>query len=156
MTLEQFVAEWNGKKNNFDGVYENQCVDIVKQYVQDVLNLPIWSGEPRYYGSIADKRFFEFHANTPLYIPRAGSIAIWNGNVGRGFGHVGIVTSANLLKFVSFDQNWPELSPCILVNHTYQSVTGFLYPRGMDILSQYNALVSEINSLQAKYRVLSA
>jgi hypothetical protein len=156
MTLEEFFNAWNGKKNDFDGIYEHQCVDLVKQYVKDVLNAPTWTGEPKDYGSLAPKSHFTHQKNTLLYIPPAGAIGIWDGNVGEGHGHVAIVTTASLMRFVSFDQNWPKGSPCILVNHNYKNVTGFLLSRAQDVMSKYNALVDDLRALSTAYPKLYA
>lgn len=156
MTLQEFFQTWNGKSNNFDGVYDAQCVDLVKQYVQDVVGSPVWTGDAKDYKQNFNKTFFAYHNNDIWYVPPTGAIAVWNANVGEGHGHVGIVTSATLMSFVSFDQNWPKESPSILVNHNYKNVVGFLLPRGQDALSKYNDLVGEIKLLASRYNHLTS
>lgn len=44
MTLDQFVATYNNQQVEFDGAYLYQCVDLVEQYMQDVLGLVVVTG----------------------------------------------------------------------------------------------------------------
>ena len=44
MTLDEFVKKYNGKKVDYDGRYGCQCVDLFRQYCEDVLNIPHTGG----------------------------------------------------------------------------------------------------------------
>ena len=40
MTIDQFITKYLGKKVDWDGAYGGQCVDLFRQYLNDVLNFP--------------------------------------------------------------------------------------------------------------------
>lgn len=126
MTLDEFVAKYNGQKVDFDGSFGAQCVDLYRQYCQDVLNIPQTPpvvGAYQIFDTAPDA--FEKIKNTPLGLPQKGDIMIWAQSYG-GYGHVGIVTQATLSSFTAFEQNDPLGSPCTLKNYSYKAVTGWI------------------------------
>lgn len=151
MTLDEFKRQYLNKYVDFDGVYNYQCVDLIKFYNRDVVKAPPIQGNAKDYIRNPLPSHYILNANTPLYIPPYGSIAIWNGNVGKGFGHVSIVLTAKLFTFESLDQNWPEGAVVSIVKHNYKNVEGFLVPRGFDLGGSYNQLVMELRGLVNKY-----
>lgn len=153
MTLDEFYEKYKGTKVDDDGVFEYQCVDLIKKYAREVVGSPLWTGDPKTYIRNPEPNFYEYRFNSPMYIPPKGAIVIWNGNVGAGHGHVGIIAGAGLLQFSSFDQNWPVGSPAVLVQHSYQNVIGFLIPRKQDIASKYNELRGEIIKILERYPI---
>ena len=155
MKLEQFVKKHKGKKVEFDGKYDYQCVDLVQFYQRDVLNGPRFSGNAKDYCRNQHPSHYKLHKNDPWYIPPRGSIAVWNTNVGGGFGHNAVVLGASLMRFTSLDQNWPTGAPVSVVRHTYRHVSCFLIPRGRDLLSTYNGLRQELTQLLTKFPHLS-
>jgi len=44
MTLDEFVITYDGQQVEFDGAFFYQCVDLVEQYMQDVLGLQVQTG----------------------------------------------------------------------------------------------------------------
>lgn len=151
MTLDEFRAKYLGKRVEFDGVYEYQCVDLTKMYSKEVIGTPQLMGNAIDYVNNPLPDYYEYHTNHLWYIPPRGSIAVWNGNVGGGFGHAAIVLFATLMKFTSLDQNWPTGEVVKEVEHPYSNVVGFLVPRPIDTISRYNELVDEVRKLVAKY-----
>src|SRR3990167_6622370 len=111
MTFDEFIDKYRGQKVEFDGIYEYQCVDLVKMYNKEVIGAPQIMGNAKDYAKNPLPEYYEYMVNHLWYIPQKGAIAVWNGNVGEGNGHVAIVTTASLMKFRSFDQNWPKGSP---------------------------------------------
>jgi len=109
MTHDEFIKEYDGKYVNFDENFGPQCVDLYRQYVQDVLGFPqsppvegarnIWTSY------LQDK--YERIQNTPKAVPKKGDIIIWGEMPGNPYGHVGIFMSGDVNMFYSFDQNWP-------------------------------------------------
>lgn len=129
ITLQQFVDKYNGKLVDFDGKYSGQCVDLYRQYVKEVLELPqtppvvgakdIWTGVTN---------GFEKIANTPTGVPSVGDIMIWGSKYGP-YGHVAIVTSADINRFTCFSQNDPSGTLCGYKNYlTYGPTLGWLHP----------------------------
>ncbi len=68
---------------------------------------------------------YDYILNSPMGIPEAGDLMIWNGT----WGHIAIYVEGDVNSFVSFDENYPTNSPCVLVRHSYQGVIGWLHPK---------------------------
>lgn len=151
MTLDEFISKWIGKKIENDGKYPYQCVDLTKQYSQDVIGTPPLMGNAKEYATNPLPKYYQYHDNPLWYIPPRGAIAIWGADEGGGDGHVGVVTSANIMNFESFDQNWPPGAPATIVKHTYRHVIGFLIPIPANTASRYNELIDQLRALATKY-----
>lgn len=39
MTFDKFIQKYNGKEIDYDGAYGVQCVDLIKQYIKDVIGI---------------------------------------------------------------------------------------------------------------------
>lgn len=135
MTLQQFVDKYNGKKWDFDNAYSAQCVDLFRFYNKEVLEI----SQPR--GVAGAKDFwsnydsdpilrdnFEKIPNTPEFIPNPGDVMIWNGWYGP-YGHIAIVTRADINKFTALSQNDPTGRETHLKEYTYSKVYGVLRPK---------------------------
>lgn len=133
-SIDEFFGKYNNKGVDFDGYYGFQCVDLYRQYVDEVPGFP---QSPSVRGA-ADiwnnylKDYFYRIDNTPEAIPQKGDIVIWNTNAGGGFGHIGIFSSGDINSFVSFDQNWPIGSVCHFQPHNYTHILGWLRPKAAD------------------------
>ena len=136
MTIDQFVASWLGKKADWDGAYNGQCVDLARFYWDQVVGI----SQPKGVAGAKDfwtnyetdpnlKNNHEKIANTPTGVPVKGDIVIWNKNAGGGYGHISIFLEGDTNTFVSFDQNWPTLSKCTKTTHNYTNVLGWLHPK---------------------------
>lgn len=158
MSLDEFVAKWNGKGIDFDKFYGDQCMDLMHQYCVEVLGLSdgrilaaptaleIWTKNP--FGK--DK--FETIANTPTGIPEKGDIMIWKEPYGRYTdekgvvryaGHVAIFYDGDEYSFRSFDQNFPTGSKSSLQSHTYTGVVGWLRYKKTDNTQTMQITVKE-------------
>lgn len=130
MTHDQFITKYSGKKIDWDGKYQGQCVDLFRQYCHDVFGM---KKQPRGVYGAADfwenfeldpvlKLHFFRIPNTLDFIPKKGDVMVWKRSAGKGYGHISIVHSANVWTFISFDQNWRKLNVSELTKHNY------LYP----------------------------
>jgi len=131
MNFDEFIKKYLGKKVDFDGYYGGQCVDLYRQYVKDVLNLP---QSPSVKGAAdiwdtASSEHYDLIKNTPTAIPDIGDVMIWNKNVGDGFGHVAIFLAGNINLFFSLDENWPTLNKVTVTKHNYDNIIGWLHPK---------------------------
>ncbi len=119
LTLDQFRAKYNGKGIDYDGAFGNQCVDLMNQYLVEVLGISnpiqVLPGDTaaniykNYNGTQFDKI-----ANTPTGVPQAGDI-------------VAVFVQGDVNSFRSFDQNFPTGSLCHDQNHPdYSNVLGWL------------------------------
>ena len=128
MNFDDFIWKWYDVGCDFDGAYGFQCVDLYRQYCKEVLSVtqsPAISGAAKIWDTI-DTNIFQKIPNTPTGVPQKGDIMIWNTKMGGGYGHVGIVRNADVLKFTSFDQNWAVGSPPKKVVHNYTNTFGWL------------------------------
>ena len=128
MSLQDFIDKYKGKKNDFDGVFGSQCVDLYDFYCRDVIGAPIhyvtgakdiWENYP--------KTYFNRIPNTPTGIPQPGDVMIWGSDYGQ-WGHVAIVTEADVNKFKALSQNDPVGRKTHIKNYTYDFVLGWLQP----------------------------
>lgn len=140
MNLEQFIAKWSGKPVDFDGVYPNQCMDLMHQYVNDVLGITdrralsapgakdVYLNYPN---GVADDEYFDRIPVSPDQNPQPGDIIFWGTEVGK-YGHVAICVSGDKRNFMSFDANFPLGSLPHIQKHTYKGVLGWLRPSGKE------------------------
>lgn len=152
ITYDEFVAKYNGKATDYDGAYGAQCVDLIKAYLNKVFGIKPGSwGNAKYYWLNFSKhselvKNFTKIKNTASFVPQAGDIMVWNGNVGGGCGHVAICTGeGNTSEFYSYDQNWngKEMHK---VKHDYDDVYGVLRPKDQ---SKVKTSVSSSNKYPA-------
>jgi hypothetical protein len=137
MTLQDFIAKYDGKHLDFDGSFGAQCVDSARYYFAEVCGL-----EKQPAGVVGAKDFYRKFdkdpvlaanftriPNTPEFVPEPGDIAVWDGTKGNPYGHIAIFVNGDGKMFDSFDQNLPTGAPCGIVRHTYRNVLGFLRPK---------------------------
>lgn len=110
ITRDEFFNKYNGKGIDFDKSFGNQCVDLYRQYVAEVLGFP---QSPPVRGAAwikdtYDKNLFTWQNNGLFDVPQPGDILIWDQRAAGGFGHVAIFVRGNVLSFTSFDINWPS------------------------------------------------
>lgn len=136
-TFDQWVQDYEGKTVGYptNNSYYGQCLSLTKWHIKEVYGIEppasgcngarcYWSLFPSPLGTVLKKV-----PNTPDLIPKRGWIAVWNGNVGGGAGHIASVLSATINNFTSLDQNWGG-TQAHRVTHTYDNVEGFLAPIG--------------------------
>ena len=94
MNLEEFKKKYLGKKVDFDKSFGYQCVDLFRQYCNDVWNLP-------HTGAVEGaKDLFLNYEKLPLekkYLEKIdiknlkiGDVIIWGESVSNKWGHVAI------------------------------------------------------------------
>lgn len=136
MTLQEFINKWNGRFCEYNGdAFKFQCVDLVRQYIADVLKYPQSSMPPANYAknifkNFVPNKYFSKVINTPTNSPMVGDIIFWGTYpfVTGIAGHVAICTGSNTYKLISFSQNYPTGSPCRYYNYNYRGVLGWLHP----------------------------
>lgn len=130
MNLQDFISKWNGKIVDFDGVYPDQCMDLMHQYALDVLGITDKSvlAAPAAYEVFTNFKWdnlFTKITNTPTGIPQSGDILFFGTTIGQ-YGHVCVFVDGNATNFTSFDANWPLGSLPHLQPHNYNGVLGWL------------------------------
>jgi hypothetical protein len=132
MTYLEFRDKYLGKQIDWDKAYGGQCVDVYRQYCNDlgfkqsagvVGAVDIWTTYL--------KTDFDKVENSLTGVPPQGSVVIWDKTVGP-YGHVAICDSGTTKSFKSIDQNWPVDNGTGVVHyvtHNYNGVLGWLIPK---------------------------
>lgn len=147
ISLDEFIEKYKGKSVGYpnDNYFKGECLSLVKWYIKEVFGIdPPASGcnGARCYWSIFPSpldSIFEKVPNRPDLVPKKGWVAVWDGSVGGGAGHIAIVADDKATKstFNSFDSNWGSKTAQI-VTHNYNNVYGFLVPKGNNMSDMYN------------------
>ena len=149
MTVDEFVAKWNGKGIDFDGAYSTQCWDLVAQYSKEVVGLQggAWEVMPTGPNGGAIEVFTVFKAPLGTYydkianspdptnLPKKGDLVIWNWGT---FGHIALCLGATSASISVFEQNSPVGSLChITPNKQWSGCVGWIRPKSKgDIMNQ--------------------
>lgn len=148
MTVEQFFEKYNGKGIDFDGAFGNQCVDLYRQYVKEVIqalqSAPVVGAKDIWV--TYDKKAFKAIKNTPKGIPQLGDIVIWQAFSGNKYGHVAIFSKGTAKTFTSFDQNYPVGSLCHFQKHYYNNVIGWLHPKKFDTVNRTDDTIEQMSN----------
>ena len=131
ITFAQYINKYLGKKLDWDGFYNGQCVDNYRFYVAEVLGFPQSpgvGGAAEIWDTASPDDYY-FIDNKPLAVPEYGDIIIWSRKVGGGYGHVAIFIEGNISEFISLDQNWPRLDEVTKTKHNYLNIIGWLRPK---------------------------
>lgn len=136
MTFEKWVSQNLGKSIDYDGVYGVQCVDLVKHYIKNVLDVkPESIGNAiEYYNKRKTSEYltknFKWIDNTAEFVPKKGDLCVFTSRSGNG--HISVATGEGTTSyFYSYDQNFPRAKhePMTLVKHSYTSFLGVLRPK---------------------------
>lgn len=147
MTIDIYFQSIIGKKLDYDGVYANQCVDLIKDYADKVLGLiPQAVGDAHeYYTNYYKYKYlsdnFDRIPNTPDFIPRKGDIAVYNTGYGK-YGHVCICSGVgNINYFYAYEQNGRgRLDPVTYSKMSYLHLSGVLRPRNQSNITDAGAM----------------
>jgi hypothetical protein len=132
-TLSEFVNKWTGKTIDTDGIYPNQCMDLMHQYLIDMFGLTdprILAQDSAYkvytnFDNVFGHEMFERIANTPTGVPQSGDVLFFGQAIGQ-WGHVCMFVDGNTDTFRSFDANWPTGTLPHIQTHNYTGVLGWL------------------------------
>lgn len=162
MTYAQFVTKYNGKALDYDGAYGAQCVDLVKQYLDDCFGLKpgAWGNACAYWNSTNPQILAKFDkvANGSTNIPKQGDIVVYQCSTpgSGGAGHIELFDRKNGAgSFIAFSQNWGG-AYCHMVTHSdnYKYVIGWLTPKQPPIEGGNMATINDDVSRQIGYHFL--
>jgi len=148
-TFDEFINKYTGVAVDFDGYYGTQCMDLMHQYVYEVLGekdatvLAAWCAKA-VFENFKWSNLFTKIENTPKGVPQKGDIMFWGGG---DFGHVAIFIEGDATSFTSFDANFPLNSMPHKQFHYYGNVLGWL--RFKDT-GEMDTLLKKISDLEEK------
>lgn len=165
MTISTWYPTVAGKRVNSAGGILGECVALVQKYANEVLGV---SGAPVFPVDFAKDMVnsrpdaFTWVANTPTGVPPYGSIVVFNGRVGGGYGHTGIAiegSDTNQVRIIQ--QNDPFGSGVSIKTYPYTNVSGWLVPKnnnagtpagGEDMMNQGENEYARANKLHLQVR----
>lgn len=157
MNLNEFITKWTGKHVDVDGIYPDQCMDLMHQYLMDVFDFsPDVNAAVGAYDVFTEYKWsnlFERIYNTPDGIPQKGDLIFWDHGVGA-WGHVAIFVDGDIDFFNSFDANWPIGSLPHIQSHNYSNAAGWLRPKQQatdDMISIDKAVFEELVTKATAY-----
>lgn len=127
MTFDEFIKKYTNVAVDFDGYYGTQCMDLMHQYVYDVLNIKDKTVLAAQYAKLVWEQFkwgelFDIIPNTLYGVPVRGDIIVWGGE----YGHIAIFVEGDVNSFSSFDANYPLGTLPHIQYHNYDNVLGWL------------------------------
>lgn len=124
MTLKRFIVTYSGKKVDFDNSYGYQCVDLFRQYCNDVLHVeqcPNVEGAKDLINSPG-----KLKVSYDSYAP--GDVLIYGATKSNPYGHVCILVSMlDSDTFIVFEQNGFEQTGTKLTVRGKDNLLGCLY-----------------------------
>lgn len=128
MKLTQFIKKYLGTKVDFDKAHGYQCVDLYRQYVKDVLNVP---QTPSVEGArdIFDKPgTLNVTKDSALADYSRGDVLIWNKTDTNKYGHVAILVSVyNTKYFIVLEQDGFKQDGVKLAFRSRENLRGCLW-----------------------------
>ncbi len=134
MTLQQFIANWEGKHVDWDGKFGYQCVDLFRLYCDQVLGI----AQPGPLGANGAIKFWYNYNSDPNLngnfdkivngAPLYGDVILWD-TIANGLGHIAIFLSGDAMSFESLDQNWSQDKVQKVKHKNYNHVVGWLRPK---------------------------
>lgn len=144
LTYDEFIADFLNKPVNTDGVYPNECMDLMHEYCMNVLGLSkdALAAPSAYliykdFGHMNGHDLFTRVTNTPDGVPAKGDIVVFGQTPTTPLGHVCIFLEGDNNKFKSFDCNWPLDSLPHIQDHDYTGVFGWLHYTGIMFTYKY-------------------
>lgn len=119
MNTAEFFVKHLGKEDNDYGTVKDACVNLIKSYYVEVLNLSPFIGNANQY--VNETRIPKVTGK-----PQPGDIVVFNYGTD---GHIGLCVWSREQDFECMEQNNPINSPCHYVYHTdFQNIIGILRP----------------------------
>lgn len=131
MTLTTFINTYLGQKVDFDKEGTPQCVDLYRQYLKDVLDVP---QTPALGVNGGAKDIFDKHGvlevtpDSPLADYSRGDILIWNASKTNKYGHVAILVDIyNTKYFIVLEQDGFKQDGVKLAFRSRENLRGCLW-----------------------------
>jgi hypothetical protein len=112
MNTKEFVDKYIGKKVDFDKQYGAQCVDLFRQYCQDVWNVPHLGGVNGakdifidYEKMPGEVKYTDRIEYTGGNYPQEGDVIIFDKSGTNQYGHIAICLYATKSRIVVFEQD---------------------------------------------------
>ena len=101
MSYASFKTKWLGKRVDYDGVYQYQCVDLIKQWAKEEYGISAgaWGNAIDY--ATRPSASFTKHFNR-VANPQQGDIVVFSGQT---YGHIGLIDGVTAASINTLEQN---------------------------------------------------
>lgn len=128
MTLTQFINKYLGTKVDFDGRHGYQCVDLYRQYLKDVLNIPQTPAVEGAKDIFDNCGSLNVTDDSALADYSKGDILIWNSSKTNKYGHVAILVNIyNTKYFIVLEQDGFKQDGVKLAFRSRENLRGCLW-----------------------------
>lgn len=122
--INKFIKQVQEKKISTDGADNGQCTAVPHLW-QKLNHWPIVRGNAKDTFANAPSSYTKVHNSASNYPPK-GAIVVWGSSWGGGYGHTGVVVSANAHTFKAVEQNNGDHGLAHVVTHAhYNGVLGW-------------------------------
>ena len=131
MTVSEFAVKYQGKAVDFDKAFGAQCVDLFRQYCQDVVECPHTGsveGAKELWERFAETRVKEFFIRLNAMQARLGDVLIEDATPTNKWGHVSIILAVENGKALVIQQNGISQGGCELAMRSLKGALGILRP----------------------------
>lgn len=131
MTFQEFIDEYEGKKVDWDGRYDAQCVDLARQYINDVWKTPQFRpvvGAKNIWEAV-DEDYYIKIPNTPTGVPENGDILVWDATPGNVWGHVAMFIDGGSMRMRVFEQDGFTQDGAKKAYRNYTNIKGWFRPK---------------------------
>ena len=129
--VQDLINQYNGQVFGVTGPDSGQCTAVAHAWEQ-MLGLPIVYGNALDTFDNAPDYLYHKELNTPDGVPAPGAIMVWDAKWGNGYGHTGVVVSANVNTFDVLEQNDGDGGITHVGRHNYADTIGWFTPRVLD------------------------
>lgn len=131
ITLTQFIKKYQGQNVDYDGVSGSQCVDLARQYIKEVKDLPQPPALGKNGGAkdlIKKPGVFNVTKDSVLADYSVGDILVWGPTDTNPYGHVAILAAIyNTKNFIVFEQNGFKQNGAQLIMRSREGLLGALW-----------------------------
>ena len=128
MTLTQFIKKYKGTKVDWDGKHGPQCVDLYRQYINDVWGVPQTPSVVGAKDIIANPGGLPVTKDSLLADYAKGDVLIWGATKSNPYGHVAILVAIyNTKYFIVLEQDGFKKDGVKLEFRSREGLLGCLY-----------------------------
>lgn len=133
MNVKKFVDKYIGKKVDFDNQFGAQCVDLFRQFCQDVWNVPHLGGVNgakdiylNYENMSAEIKFTDRVEYTGASRPQEGDVVIFRESSSNQYGHIAICLYSTERIIIVFEQDGFVQNGAKIGTWSYDRLLGWL------------------------------
>lgn len=128
MTLTQFIKKYKGTKVDWDGTQGPQCVDLYRQYINDVWGVPQTPSVVGAKDIINNPGSLSVTKDSALADYAKGDVLIWGATKSNPYGHVAILVAVyNTKYFIVLEQDGFKKDGVKLEFRSREGLLGCLY-----------------------------